>query len=934
MNAPIEVFYSYADADEPLRIELDKHLSQLQRDGLIAAFHKRQITAGTDWTKALDQHLNTASIILLLVSPDFLASDYCYEIEMQQALQRHEANEARVIPIMVRPVDWQNAPFEKLQALPSNGKPITQWRNRDAAFADVAQGIRAALKDVQRLMVATPHTSFPRIWNIPYPRNSFFTGREEILSRIRTQLQAGQATAISQPQAISGLGGIGKTQIAIEYAYQHRQHYQVVLWTLADTHESLVSGYIAIAELLNLPEKYEQDQSITVKAAIRWFMTHTDWLLILDNADDLPQVYEFLPSRSDGHLLLTTRAQATGTRASRIEVENMPQDVGTLFLLRRAKLLVFDASLEDADAADVAIAREISEELGGLPLALDQAGAYIEETRCGLTGYQSLYHTQRVDMLKDRGSFADDYPESVATTWMLSFKKVEQLNLAAADLLRLSAFLAPDAIPEELLIQGAALLGPVLDPAVTRPHLLNQLMKVLLGYSLIRRDLEEKTFSVHRLVQAVQIDTMTERERDRWIQRIIMTLDAAFPRSKPETRYACERLVKHVLKCMTFVPSWECVPSELTWLIVKTASYLRDRGQYRQAELLYQRALTICQQMLGPEHPDIVHILYGLASLYKEQGRYEQAELLYQQALHIYRLAGGLDHPDTSDPISKLASLYKEQGKYEQAELMYQQALYVRERVLGSEHPDIANPLHRLANFYREQGKYEQAEQLFQRALHIREQAFGSNNPEVALSYNNLGVLYRAQGKYEQAEPLYQQALRIREQALGLEHPQVAHSLDNLAELYHAQGRYVEMEPLYQRSLRIHELTSGPEHPQVAYSLNKLAVLYREQGKYEQAEQLFQRALHIREQALVKHHPDLAETLHEFAILLQEQGHYDEALSLYKRALTARVQTLGSAHLRTTDTYKCLTTLLHTMGRTEEARLLEEGEAAHEDGQN
>src|SRR5260221_1257155 len=279
LPTPQEVLYCYADADEPLLNELEKHLSLLRHEGLITTWHKRQIIAGTDWTKAFDRHLNTASVSLLLISSNFLASDYYCGIEVQQAMQRHDTNEARVIPILLRPVDWQGAPFGKLKSLPSNGKPITTWDNRDMALFDVACGIRGALEDVQRLTVSTPPTMLPRIWNIPYPRNRMFTGREEVLKHLTDTLKTGQPTALSQPQAISGLGGIGKTQIAVEYAYRSYQDYQVVLWTRADTGESLVSGYVAIARLLNLPEKDEQDQMITVQAVVRWLTTHTEWLL-------------------------------------------------------------------------------------------------------------------------------------------------------------------------------------------------------------------------------------------------------------------------------------------------------------------------------------------------------------------------------------------------------------------------------------------------------------------------------------------------------------------------------------------------------------------------------------------------------------------------------------------------------------------------------
>src|SRR5712691_1471711 len=138
---PVEVFYSYAHEDETFRNELEKHLSLLRRQGLITAWHDRHILPGIDWAQAIDEHLERASVILLLISADFLASDYCYGIEMQRALQRHQANEARVIPILLRPVDWKDAPFARLQVLPTNAKPITAWNNQDEAFADVAADI-------------------------------------------------------------------------------------------------------------------------------------------------------------------------------------------------------------------------------------------------------------------------------------------------------------------------------------------------------------------------------------------------------------------------------------------------------------------------------------------------------------------------------------------------------------------------------------------------------------------------------------------------------------------------------------------------------------------------------------------------------------------------------------------------------------------------
>jgi hypothetical protein len=144
----LEVFFSYAHRDEALRVELVKHLSLLQRQGVITAWHDRKITAGTEWAGAIDAHLQSAQIILMLVSADFMASDYCYDVEMRRAMERHEAQEARVIPVILRPVDWQDAPFGKLQALPTDGKPITDWSNQDTAFVNVARGLRTVAQEL------------------------------------------------------------------------------------------------------------------------------------------------------------------------------------------------------------------------------------------------------------------------------------------------------------------------------------------------------------------------------------------------------------------------------------------------------------------------------------------------------------------------------------------------------------------------------------------------------------------------------------------------------------------------------------------------------------------------------------------------------------------------------------------------------------------
>src|SRR6266567_1985639 len=686
-STPVEVFYSYAHKDASWRNELEKHLSLLHRQGLITAWHDRHILPGTDWAQAIDEHLERASVILLLISADFLASDYCYGLEMQRALERHQANEARVIPILLRPVDWNNAPFAYLQALPTGAKPITTWRNRDAAFTDVAAGIRRVIEDLSSLAASAPRAALPPIWNVPYPRNSFFIGRDEILTRLHTQLQAGHATALSQPQAIIGLGGIGKTQIAVEYAYRYHQDYQVVLWARAESIEALTSSYVTIATLLNLPEQEAQEQKITIQAVKTWLQTHSVWLLILDNADDLSLVPTFLPPALGGHLLLTPRAFAVGRLASRLEVDTLSAEQGALFLLRRASLIAPDATLEHISSKPRDLAIQVSQELGGLPLALDQAGAYLEATGTALAAYQQIYQQNRMALLAQHRTQGADHPEPVASTWSLSFVRVEEINPAAADLLRLCAYLAPDAIPEEILAQGAAHLGVVLGPAAADAFLLGQAIEALRAYSLIGRDPSLQTLSVHRLVQEVVRNALPAADRQRWMERAIRAVHAALPPVEHASWPEWERLLAHAQACAALLDSQEIHLQEATVVLQQTGWYLTERARYSEAEPLLEQAYQMSTQEKGAEHLDTARNASNLAGLYYAQGKYEQAEPLYERALAIYKQQLGPDHPYTAQSLDNLAKLYRAQGKYEQAEPMYQRALAIYEQQLGPDHP-------------------------------------------------------------------------------------------------------------------------------------------------------------------------------------------------------------------------------------------------------
>jgi hypothetical protein len=433
--------------------------------------------------------------------------------------------------------------------------------------------------------------TLPAIWNVPYPQNALFTGREELLTQLESTLQSGQPTALLQPQAISGLGGIGKTQLVLEYAYRHRHEYHAVLWAQAETREALTSPYLSIARLLDLPEKDVSESERVIVAVKRWLQRQTGWLLVLDNADELTLVRDFLPPSVSGHVLLTTRAQAMGRFARRVEMDVLPTEVGALFLLRRAGLLALDTAFEQAEAVQRDQACAICEQLGGLPLALDQAGAYIEEMGCGQARYVQLYQQRRSELLRKRGGLVDDHPESVATTWLLAFEQVERKNLAAADLLRLCACLAPSTIPLEIITEGARHLGEELGPAAADLLALEQAIKALRAYSLAQRDTQTGALVVHRLVQAVIQEGMMEETRRTWKERVVRAVDAALPVVEFKHWVMYEWCMPHAFVCARWIEQEQMRFPAAAWLLNMAGLYLSVRGRYREAKPLLQHAL-------------------------------------------------------------------------------------------------------------------------------------------------------------------------------------------------------------------------------------------------------------------------------------------------------------------------------------------------------
>ncbi|MBL8294401.1 MAG: ATP-binding protein [Bryobacterales bacterium] len=644
-----------------------------------------------------------------------------------------------------------------------------------------AQEANPGNDQLRALSPSRPAAECAKIFHVPSKQNRFFAGRDAQIGALAAAL------AEKNIAALTGLGGIGKSQLALEYAYRYRDRYPLVFWMQADSEAALNAGFGELARRLNLPARDASDQGVVRAAVMDYLATSPCWLLVLDNAADPTSVKPYLPVQYTGHVLLTSRVsifQSLGL-VSPLELEVLPPEDARQFLYTRTG--------RAPGTAAAAVAR-LAAELGFLPLALEQAAAYIVEKQARFEDYLSSFLKQRLKLL---GRQRPVGAEPVATTWTMNFKALAETP-AARDLLRLSAFLAPENIPLELLRQAAPHLGQFLSKTLEGvsddPLIVDEkLLEPLTHYSLIRRNLENDSYSLHKLVQEVVATDLDRNRQRQWAERAVRAVNAVFPSVEFCHWPTCSRLLAHALVCADSIARWNFTSADAARLLDRTASYLMERAQYAEAEPLFERALAIREnpKLFGPSHAYTAASINNLALLYHYRGRNAASEALYRRALTIWEDGKNPVESYTATSLENLASLCRHTGRYPEAEPLLQRALTICERLdpLG---PETADCLDQMALLFFDQQRYREAEPLCRRALEIREKRLEPDHPDLASSFNNLGMLLHNQEHFDQAELLFKNALAIREKALGPGHPATVNCRTNYARLLLQTGREAE----------------------------------------------------------------------------------------------------------------------------------------------
>ncbi|PQE09025.1 Kinesin light chain protein [Rutstroemia sp. NJR-2017a BBW] len=634
------------------------------------------------------------------------------------------------------------------------------------------------------------------------------------------------------------------------------------------------------------------DINAVVREVMDWLAREENekWLLVFDNVDrdydrqtsnvDVYDIQQYLCGVDHGSILITTRLAKLAQLGDSQQLGKVSLDQARSILQSRYKGK-YDPAEDD----------RLLSILDGLPLAIAQAAAFLQETGIEPRKYIEFYERKWKELMKSgdwEGAPLQDYPDrSVWTTWTISYETIRETNKAAANLLLLWAFLdckdlwyglfttaceASETVTSSLLEWIGGIANDELQ--------FTKAMRLLWNYSLVERVSESRSYATHPVVHQWAYHFQETSSRAELAQIAVMVVGWAVPSSSSQDYTTLQRrLLPHAQVCFPWVESNE----------IELRSGKGGKGE---------------EQEQGGRTTSIYPAIHLLGDLYANQGKLDEAEKMYQRALEGNEKALGTDHTSTLNTVNNLGSLYANQGKLDEAEKMYQQALKGEGKALGADHISTLSTVNNLGILYADQGKLDEAEKMYQRALEGKGKALGADHISTLSTVNNLGILYANQGKLDEAEKMYQRALLGTEKALGADHTSTLDIVNNLGLLYANQGKLDEAEKMYQQALEGNEKALGTDHTSTLSTVNNLGSLYMNQGKLDEAEKIYQRALEGYEKALganAQRYIPALNAIWGLASLFERQADSAKARIFYSKALNGYEKAVGPDHLRSQE---------------------------------
>ena len=905
-NVPPHFFISYTQAD---RVWAEWIAWELEQAGYRVVIQAWDFTPGRNWAHAMHEAASRAERVVAVLSPAYLDSAHG-QVEWEVFYSKDPLGERGLLmPVRIAEVDPpgllatrvyvdlftldEESARAVLLAAARGGraKPATASR-----FPGVVR--QATVSDVEEAPRFPGEP--PAVWNVPV-RNPHFTGRAEMLRELRHRLHAGEGAPVVQ--ALYGLGGVGKTQLAIEYAHRFAVDYQLVWWIDAEQPVLIADQLTRLATRMGSPA--ERTVAGTVDLVLAELRRRRGWLLIFDNAERPQDIEQYQPGGS-GHVLVTSRHPGWGGLGGRVEVDVLARPE-TVELLRR-RIPELDAALADQLAA----------ELGDLPLAAAQAAAYLEQTGLSPGRYLDRFRSRRANLLA-KGDVLR-YQGRVSTTWTLSMDRLQLDSPAAVPLLQAAAFYGPEPIPVELFTDHPELLHEPLRAAAADEDAFADTVGAVVGFSLARR--LEDSFQLHRLVQATIRQQLTADQQQAMIDQALALLAAAHPgnATDPASWDAYARLAPHVLATSPLGDDH----ADSRQLMLGTIDYLNIRGDSRTSRLLAQEVLDRWRQELGPDHPDTITLATVLVFVLAWMGEGERARSLGGDTLERSRQVLGGDHPTTLASAGALILALALLGETDRARVLGQDTLERCRRVLGLDHPTTLATAAALTVALAGLGEAEQARQLGQDTLERCRRVIGPDHPTTLRAAGALILALTWLGEGEAASPLAEDTLERCRRVLGLDHPTTLATTAVVTVLLAGMGEAGPARILGDDTLERCRGVLGADHPTTLATAAALTVALAGLGEAEQARQLGQDTLERCRRVIGPDDPTTLVTAGALTVALAMLGEGEQARTLGQDTVDRCRAVLSPDHPNSVISAGALTVALALLGEAEQTRVLGE----------
>ncbi|KAF2739536.1 TPR-like protein [Polyplosphaeria fusca] len=821
--------------------------------------------------------------------------------------------------------------FDELQVhevIDGNHRTMCQFRTpQDAGYRKVVNALRAYMNkldrkhDIERISLASTFSAREiqrrTYFHIPHERNiEQFVGREECIENIDKMFAEPKNTALV---ALHGLGGVGKTQVALELAHRWKQFFPQfsIFWVSATTAERFNEGLQGILDVLEIP--HSTDTNIRV-AVGEWLRDKNNgrWLLVVDNVDSENVLNESkrkggfkmascIPKTDHGHVLFTTRYRDLALKLTNsvVRLDQMSKDE-SMELLKRCLQEQYD----DSQKSD---AEKLLEELSHIPIAIVQAAAYMRKRENTIADYLELYYESeenRVDLLsqqivdmrlndsdsgEEESDIEDDDEESqghktvLNTSWM-TFSRLKAdpvIGPLANDFLSIMSYLDRQEIPVELLKNFKPKIGSIK---------LNDAFGLLKAYSLVTENSKTKKLSMHRLVQLsmrkwLEVNELAHKYRE----HALVLLADTFPDGGFETWGKCKDLIVHADAVLYLTENAEN-RSARAKLLQNCANFQDSRGQYAAAEAKLSEVVKLRTELMGSENAEVLRAMDRQAWTMWSQAKKVKALELSKQTLLKKETLFGEKSAEALTTAHIIATVIGGQGKHQHAAKLHEQNLEARISLFGAENLDTLRSASALSLELWELGKFVDAEDLARKTMETRNELLGEAHPETLEIAGTLGFILEIQGKLVEAKELKAEMLKIRDSIYGEDHPDTADSCHDMGWIHHQMGEYDKAEPYYNRALKAKERLLGETHWKTLTTMCNFPVFLCDKGEYEEAEKRSKKLIAVFTKVQGEQHPQTLDATGGLAVILRHQGKLEEAANAARTSIDGRNIVLGSDH--------------------------------------